>query len=70
MQRNDGIISCPCSRRQLLLRCSTSCIHAVVLTLLTYIPVGNVEDGRKDKSVTSFIIFTFLSLAIIGKIAG
>jgi len=27
--------------RQLLLRCSTSCIHAVVLTPLTNILVGN-----------------------------
>jgi hypothetical protein len=31
--------------RQLLLRCSTSCIHAVVLTLLTYILVGNKKPA-------------------------
>jgi len=30
--------------RQLLLRCSNSCIHAVVLTLLTYIHVGNATS--------------------------
>ncbi len=29
--------------RQLLLRGSTSCIHAVVLAPLTYIPVGNIR---------------------------
>jgi len=29
--------------RQLLLRGSTSCIHAVVLAPVAYIPVGNVR---------------------------
>jgi hypothetical protein len=35
-------------------------VHAVVLMPLTYIPVGNAEDERKDKSVARVIKFTFL----------
>jgi hypothetical protein len=36
-------------------------VHAVVLTPLTYIPVGNTEEGQKGKSVAGVIKFTFLS---------
>jgi hypothetical protein len=36
-----GALGAASAPRQLLLRCSTSCILAVVLTLSTYIHVGN-----------------------------
>lgn len=32
----------------------------LLLTLLTYIPVGNAEEGQRDKSVAGVIKFTFL----------
>ncbi|PKM13415.1 MAG: hypothetical protein CVV13_01475 [Gammaproteobacteria bacterium HGW-Gammaproteobacteria-3] len=34
------------------------------LTSLTYIPVGNAEDGQKDKSVAHVIKCTVLVLSI------
>jgi uncharacterized protein len=42
----------------------------LLLTLLTYIPVGNAEEGQKDKSVAGVIKFTFLSTYILVGNAG
>ncbi len=33
----------------------------LLLTPLAYIPVGNAEEGRKDKSFAGIIKFTFLN---------
>jgi len=50
-----GALGAAFAPRQLLLRCSTSCIRAVVLTLSTYIRVGNAGAIAEN---TEFLIYS------------